>query len=59
MKERGLYPTSGTRWASLAGRGKPPDLPLMRKNSYRIRAPSLHAAVSNVQTMIDLLLDLL
>jgi hypothetical protein len=35
------------------------DLPLMRKQSYEIRAASLNEALSNVRTRIDLLLDLL
>ena len=38
---------------------KGPDLPLMRKNSFEIRAPSLEEALSNIRTRIDLLLDLL
>jgi hypothetical protein len=34
-------------------------LPLMRKQSYEIRAASLNEALSNVRTRIDLLLDFL
>jgi hypothetical protein len=35
------------------------DLPLMRMNSFKIRASSVEEAVSNIRTRIDLLLDLL
>jgi hypothetical protein len=35
------------------------DLPLMRQQSYEIRAASFDEAMSNVRTRIDLLLDLL
>jgi hypothetical protein len=38
---------------------KVPDLPLMRKHSYEIRASSVEEALVNVRTRIDLLLDLL
>jgi len=36
-----------------------PDLPLMRKPSFEIRATSVDEAISNIRTRIDLLLDLL
>ena len=38
---------------------KVPDLPLMGKHSYEIRASSVEEALVNVRTRIDLLLDLL
>jgi hypothetical protein len=37
---------------------KHPDLPLMRKPSFEIRATSVDEAISNIRTRIDLLLDL-
>jgi hypothetical protein len=42
----------GQAWR-VAASPKSPDLPLMRKNSYQIRASTLQAAVSDVETTMD------
>jgi hypothetical protein len=48
----------GRAWR-VAVRPKQPDLPLMRKPAFEIRATSVDEAISNIRTRIDLLLDLL
>ena len=48
----------GRAWR-VAVRPRRSDMPVMRKQSFDIRASSLDEAVSNVRTRIDLLLDIL
>jgi hypothetical protein len=49
---------NGRGWV-IAVSPKTPELPLMPKSSFDIRAPSSEEAIANIRTRIDLLLDVL
>ena len=49
---------NGRGWV-IAVSPKTPELPLMRKSTFEIRAPSFEEAIANIRTRVDLLLDVL